>query len=434
MNFTEEQILALAPDESSKKSGKDLASHSKWVTKGSIETALWGECQGSGSKPYQTGIDLDALVFKCSCPSRKFPCKHGLGLALLYIRQHASFSTSDAPTWLTEWLSKRSEKEEKKERKKEPVADEATAAKRQQAREQKVYDGIAELHRWMKDVIRNGIISLPEKDPAFWEKVAKRMVDAQAPGLAGMVRAAGSINFFEEGWQTAFMDKLLDLYLVTQAYRNGEHLSFPLQQEIKALIGFTQAQEGLKEQTGLTDIWLVVGKTVNQEEQLTIERNWLYGLHTAQPALVLQFYVKGQGDSMLTLTSGQYLQAELVYYPSPIPLRAIIKHQASTPAIAPTKPFLNWQEVVHWETNLASQMPVRSVRPYVLQGLTPVRYNDQWWLVDAQKNGMPVKKDISNIWRLLALSGGNALDTVVIGKETSFEPLGVWHQGIYKTV
>jgi hypothetical protein len=399
-----------------------------------METALWGESQGSGSKPYQTGIDLANLAFKCSCPSRKFPCKHGLGLALLYIRQQASFSTSDAPAWLTEWLSKRSEKEEKKERKKESVTDEATAAKRQQAREQKVHDGISELHRWMKDVIRNGIISLPEKEQIYWEKVAKRMVDAQAQGLAAMVKATGGINFFEEGWQTSFMDKLLDLYIVIQAYQNGEHLSPSLQQEIKALIGFTQAQEDIKEQAGITDTWLVIGKTVSQEEQLAVERNWLYGMHTAQAALVLQFHVKGQSGSMLTLTPGQYLQAELVYYPAAIPLRVIIKHQASTPAIAPVKPFLNWQEVADWETNLAAQMPVRSVRPYVLHGLTPVRYNDQWWLVDAQKNGMPVKKEFINIWRLLALSGGSALDTVVIGKETSFEPLGVWHQGIYKTV
>jgi hypothetical protein len=434
LNFSEEQILTLAPDESSKKAGKSLASLSKWVTKGSTETALWGECQGSGSKPYQTGIDLVNLAFKCSCPSRKFPCKHGLGLALLYKRYQSAFSAADAPAWLTEWLSKRGEKEEKKTVKKVAVADVATAAKRQEAREQKVHDGITELHRWMKDLIRNGITSLPEKDPGYWEKVAKRMIDAQAPGLAGMVKAAGSINFYEEGWQTAFMNNLLDLYMVIQAYRNQEHLSPLIQQEIKAIIGFTQAQENLKEADGVTDTWLVAGKTVSQEEQLTVERHWLYGMHTGQAALVLQFYVKGQGGNMLALTPGQYLKAELVFYPSAIPLRAIIKHQTGTPAIAPARPFLNWQEVAEWETTIAAQMPVRSIRPYVLKSLTPVRYNDQWWLVDALKNGMPVKKGFTNIWRLLALSGGTALDTTVIGRETSFEPLGVWHQGMYKTL
>jgi len=74
LNLSEDQILTLAPDESSKKSGKDLANPAKWVSKGVNEQALWGECQGSGSKPYQTQIDIINIAFKCSCPSRKFPC------------------------------------------------------------------------------------------------------------------------------------------------------------------------------------------------------------------------------------------------------------------------------------------------------------------------------------------------------------------------
>jgi hypothetical protein len=37
VHLTEDQILALAPDESSKKSGKDLANPSKWITKGITE-------------------------------------------------------------------------------------------------------------------------------------------------------------------------------------------------------------------------------------------------------------------------------------------------------------------------------------------------------------------------------------------------------------
>jgi len=89
--LTEDQILTLAPDEASKKSGKDLANPSKWVSKGANEKALWGEAQGSGSKPYQTQVDLVNIAFKCSCPSRKFPCKHGLGLLLFNARQPNAF-------------------------------------------------------------------------------------------------------------------------------------------------------------------------------------------------------------------------------------------------------------------------------------------------------------------------------------------------------
>ena len=82
MQFTQEQILTLTPEEASKKAGKDISNLAKWVSKGCNEEAIWGECQESGSKPYQTQVDLSALAFKCSCHSRKLTCKHGLGLLL----------------------------------------------------------------------------------------------------------------------------------------------------------------------------------------------------------------------------------------------------------------------------------------------------------------------------------------------------------------
>ena len=71
LNLTEEQILQLAPDDSSVKAGKGLATLSKWVLKECSGRAVWGHCQGSGKNPYQTVIDLNDIAFKCSCPSRK---------------------------------------------------------------------------------------------------------------------------------------------------------------------------------------------------------------------------------------------------------------------------------------------------------------------------------------------------------------------------
>jgi SWIM zinc finger len=43
---------------------------------------VWGLCAGSGKRPYQTVVDLTGPAYKCSCPSRKFPCKHALALLL----------------------------------------------------------------------------------------------------------------------------------------------------------------------------------------------------------------------------------------------------------------------------------------------------------------------------------------------------------------
>src|SRR5204863_1156463 len=128
--------------------------------------------------------------------------KHGMGLLLLYARQPKSFAIGELPPWVTEWINKRGEKSENNTNKKDKLVDEAAQAKRQLAREQKVADGIEELLLWIKDIIRNGILNIPEKSEAFWENIAKRMVDAQAPGLSGMVRELSDISFYKEGWQT----------------------------------------------------------------------------------------------------------------------------------------------------------------------------------------------------------------------------------------
>jgi len=430
LQLSEEQILSLAPDESSKKSGKELANPAKWVSKGANEQALWGECQGSGSKPYQTQIDLANIAFKCSCPSRKFPCKHGLGLLLLYARQQQSFTINESPAWVQEWLSKRTEKEEKKSEKKDKPVDEAAQVRRVQAREQKVSDGTEELLLWIKDIVRNGILNMPEKSASFWEGMTKRMVDAQAPGLAGMIRELSNTNFFKEGWQTRFVDQLVKIYLLIQAYKNIASLNEALQADIKALIGFTQNMDDLKTKAGIKDDWFILGKQVTQEDQLTVERNWLYGIHTKQYALVLQFYVRSQAPSF-TLTLGVVIHAELVFYPSATPLRALIKQQFNTKTTTHIEGLVSWNEVAMQETNYNQHNPFINTYPFVVEGLTPVQFNNQWWLQDKEKKLMKIGDGFSNIWKLLAISGGNALSLVIAGKENNYTPLGAWYNGTY---
>ena len=85
MSFSPEQIIALAPDAPSAKAGRSLATARKWSALGCDERAVWGECQGSGKEPYRTQIDFTEPAFRCMCPSRKFPCKHALGLFLLFV-------------------------------------------------------------------------------------------------------------------------------------------------------------------------------------------------------------------------------------------------------------------------------------------------------------------------------------------------------------
>ena len=431
MDLSEEQIIALAPDDAAKKAGIALAAPAKWVAKGANEAAIWGLCQGSGSKPYQTQIDLGNLATKCSCPSRKFPCKHGLGLLILHARQASTFTDNEQPAWVSDWLQKRSEREEKKTEKASKPVDENAQNKRQEARHQKVTDGVDELLRWIKDLLQTGIVQLPEKGTAFIDNMTRRMIDAQAPGLAAMLRELSDINYYQEAWPSQCLEQLSRIYLAAKGYQNIDTLSPDLQQDIRTMIGFPQSQEALKAMPGVQDHWFVLGKEVSQEEQLTVERNWLYGLHTGQHALILQFYVRSQQPTFTALP-GMIIDAELVFYPSALPLRAIVKHQLGNKDRSTVHGLANWQEVVQQQTQFNSRQPFGTQYPFIVDHLHAVQHAGEWFLQDAAGQRMQLAPPFTGLWKWLAISGGAPLQTAVVGKGNSYRLLGAWNRNEYK--
>lgn len=433
MQLTVDQILALSPDESSRKSGRDLAQPGKWVSKGMDGKALWGECQGSGSKPYQTQIDLSQLAFKCSCPSRKFPCKHGIGLMLFCASRPGDFQSSAQPAWVADWLNKRAEKKEKKEDISIKPVDEEAKAKRVQARELKVADGVDELLKWMKDLVRKGILSIPEKGPAYFETMARRMIDAQAPGLAASLRNLGEINFYQEGWHTEFMEQLLQIYLLAKAYQHLDVQTATLQSDVKAWIGFTQNQEELREKPGLVDVWMVLAKQSSERDGITTERFWLYGTESRQYALLMQFIVRGQGVQY-SLSPGMCLQAELVFYPSQTPLRALIKQQHQLEKTVKPIGYQSWKEVSDEDSTMSALNPFRFERPFIVHGLTPVYWQNLWWLQDRQKALVKISNQTTKILTLVSISGGMPMDMVVIGREETYEVVGIWLNERYTAI
>jgi len=79
-------------------------------------------------------------------------------------------------------------------------------------------------------------------------------------------------------------------------------------------------------------------------------------------------------------------------------------------------------------------LPFRSERLFILQQLTPVKYNGQWWLQDKMKNMMLIKNEHKSIWKILGISGGHPVDMAIIGREDSYEPIGLWYEGEYKLI
>src|SRR3954454_5601618 len=195
--LTRDQVMALAPDASSASAGQALASPRKWKSIAGDDVALWGECQGSGSKPYQVQIELAGPTFKCSCPSRKFPCKHGLGLLLMFASSPGLIGAGQRPAWVEEWLAGRAARAEKKAQKTEqaeekPIDAEAQA-QRLAKRVDRIADGMSDLKTWIEDLVRQGLASIPTKGYAPFEQQSRRMVDAQAPGSARLLHTLGSL-------------------------------------------------------------------------------------------------------------------------------------------------------------------------------------------------------------------------------------------------
>ena len=148
VDWTADRVVAIAPDSASAKNGKSLATLNKWDNLGKDQQIIWGECKGSGKDPYRTQVDLSEPAFRCSCPSRKFPCKHGLGLLFLMVSQPTILTNGTPPDWVADWIASRAKREEKQKQKlsePEKIVDPEAQAKRANARLNKVKAGVQEL-------------------------------------------------------------------------------------------------------------------------------------------------------------------------------------------------------------------------------------------------------------------------------------------------
>src|SRR5258707_11569553 len=83
-------------------------------------TLLFGDCKGSGAENYRPSADFadpSKPVFRCTCPSRQFPCKHSL--ALLYAHaQGGKFVEKEVPSDIS---AKRAKVQQRAETKKVEV-------------------------------------------------------------------------------------------------------------------------------------------------------------------------------------------------------------------------------------------------------------------------------------------------------------------------
>ena len=320
------QVEGLAPDASSLRAARKLATAAKWTSPGRTVRALWGELQGSGKKPYRTRVDLNEPVFNCSCPSRKYPCKHGLALLLVLAEDPAAVLTGSPPDWVEEWLTGRDERAAKKAAPKPKKAPDPKAQERRRARrEERIAAGLDELERWLLDVASTGVAQTVDF-AASARALAARMVDAQAPGLEPRLQALAH----KRGEELA--EAIGRLWLLVSACRRIDTLPAPLAASVRTAIGLAQSKSDVLAGKRVKDRWYVVGYVWRQAGRVDERRTYLWGERTRRPALLLDFVPAG-GTAEYSLLPGKAFEADLAFYAAGYEWRAVLPDPSSIRSI-----------------------------------------------------------------------------------------------------
>jgi hypothetical protein len=410
------QVLALAPDASSAKAGQALGSPGKWVSLGRRERSVWGECQGSGKDPYRTQADLMGPAFHCSCPSRKFPCKHGLGLLLNLASNAAKFADAEPPPWVSEWIAKREAGAEKKALKAQAEsapADPETEAKRAvekekrtAKREDRVRAGLAELQTWLNDLVRQGLAHAKQRPAQFFDGMAGRMVDAQAPGIARRLRGWPGVFASGDQWADRALEEAGALQWLMHGFAQGETLPEGFQASVRGAIGWTVAEQELAKVEGVRDRWQVVGQRVEEEDKLRVQRTWLKGEATGRAALCLSFAAVNQAVDV-SLIPGTVLDAELVFFPSASPVRALVRaRHREAQALREAATVADFSEALDQSAALLAGDPWLERSPWLVRGCLPLQEEGGWCLRDEKGKAVPLARGFARAWPLFAVSGG----------------------------
>lgn len=375
MPLSLDTIEELAPDQASLNAAKKLLKPASWPMKGkSTEVnTIWGQCQGSGSKPYHTMVDVVNHGYKCTCPSRKFPCKHVLALMWQFSEDEASFTETEPPEWVNDWLGRRrkttqtnaiegdnqpkikkdihasDETPEKQLSPEEQAKKEAAAAKRAEklkaATDGSLKDGLMDFQNWVDDQLRTGISGFLKDPTERCRQIAARMVDAKATALASRIDElpAKLAQFPTQQKPSVVFKELGQLILLSEAW-----LADPDDADARRAIATTENRDAIlgsptnsPNTVTCSGIWQNIGeKMTTRKDGLISHATWLLRIgdrpesdhkpknakQETNPsfALLLDYYPASAGKRQVGLELGSCLAGTLAFYPSRVPQRALI--------------------------------------------------------------------------------------------------------------
>lgn len=454
-------VEQLATDQSSLKAAAGLAKPAKWSGTGISHDGvlIWGECAGSGANPYRVMADLRDLGNKCTCPSRKFPCKHVLGLLWLKAEAIVAFSPAETPDWVSDWLGRRrtgnsgaakpatntpaaakdlraalAEEPEAPEDPKAVARREAAAAKRSEETERAILDALDALEQWIGDQLRMGLSAFIDDATARCRKIAARLVDGKAAALAGRIDELPARLFALTTGDRArgAVVELGKLVLLARAFRAA-----PRDVEIRRTIATSESREAVlanPETLRVAARWEVLAEHVQtRRDGLVSQTTWLLNLDTGSPrfAMLVDYYPASVGRRGSVFTPGEQFAGELAFYPGQSPLRAVLIARSTgndeTDAIAwpmPEAPLIDRLTDPLLAEPWVLDMPI--LLPAGRFALDPT--DRVWWRAESGDTILPVTGAIDGLLRgtdltqAAAIWSGNSL--TILAAQTPWGRVG----------
>ncbi len=427
---------------------------------------LWGACRGSGATPYRVVVLAGAeFASSCTCPSRKFPCKHALGLLFLACDTPAALTTGDdPPDWVAQWLARRAARAARAASPdaapeqvagtgeaggagKARVSRAASSARAQARRDARVDAGVAELSRWLVDLAHGGLGAAQVQPASWWEATAARMVDAQAPGLAEVVRDMARIAAVGgPDWPARLTDRLGRLYLLCQGWSRRAEISPALVEVVRDRIGFPRSTADVLGGERLTGPIDVLGERLFATGKLKGRRQWLRVPGSERLALLVT-YGTGKQPPPPSLPVLTRIDADVAPYPGRHPTRlALAATRAGPVPLTELAAAGSGDAAGSWQEALAALTPALTADPwadpvgFVVRQITvlppaigaareapagaarkgrrdgPSSGDGAGWLLrDRLGQALPLAADTAAVWgwHLLAVGGGHPLDLVV---------------------
>jgi len=232
-----------------------------------------------------------------------------------------------------------------------------------------------------------------------------------------------------DGWPEALLSQMGKLKLIIEAFSRYDTLLPEQQADLRTVLGWAlDKDEVLFSGETLGDQWQVLAISYQENQRLRERRTWLQGTNSKRHALLLDFAYGTQPFSQ-HLLPGTWVQAELAFYPSSHPLRAILKDTPQTlEQVQAINAFDNADTALQAYAKALAQNPWFLRYPLPIQSVRPWQQGTQMGLRDQNNHELPLAREFRAMWELLAISGGYPITVFGEWRDNYWLPLAVWNE------